>query len=119
MVGLTVLDVLQTEGLQENALTVGDHLKARINELATRHPIIGTVHGSGLYMGVELVRDRSTLEPAVIETEAICERMRELGVIVQPTGDRQNVLKMKPPMCITRESADFFVDMLDRVLTAG
>ncbi|MCB0925791.1 MAG: aminotransferase [Mycobacterium sp.] len=119
VVGLTVLDVLQTEGLQENALTVGDHLKARINELATRHPIIGTVHGSGLYMGVELVRDRSTLEPAVIETEAICERMRELGVIVQPTGDRQNVLKMKPPMCITRESADFFVDMLDRVLTAG
>lgn len=119
VVGLTVLDVLESEGLQENALTVGDHLKARINELATRHPIIGTVHGSGLYMGVELVRDRVSLEPAVAETEAICERMRELGVIVQPTGDRQNVLKMKPPMCITRESADFFVDMLDRVLSTG
>ena len=119
VVGLTVLDVLERDGLQENALTVGDHLKARINELATRHPLIGTVHGSGLYMGVELVRDRQTLEPAVEETEAICERMRELGVIVQPTGDRQNVLKMKPPMCITKESADFFVDMLDRVLSTG
>ena len=95
------------------------HLKARIGELATRHPIIGTVHGSGLYMGVELVRDRTTLEPAAGETAAICERMRELGVIVQPTGDRQNVLKVKPPMCITRESADFFVDMLDHVLTTG
>ena len=119
VVGLTVLDVLERDGLQENALVVGDHLKSRINELATRHPLIGTVHGSGLYMGVELVRDRQTLEPAVAETAGICERLRELGVIVQPTGDRQNVLKMKPPMCITRESADFFVEMLDRVLRTG
>lgn len=119
VVGLTVLDVLERDRLQENALDVGDHLKARINALATRHPLIGTVHGSGLYMGVELVRDLETLEPAGPETAGICERMRELGVIVQPTGDRQNVLKMKPPMCITRESADFFVDMLDRVLSTG
>jgi 4-aminobutyrate aminotransferase-like enzyme len=119
VVGLTVLDVLEKEGLQENALAIGDHLKGRINEMANRHELIGTVHGSGLYMGIELVRDRTTLEPAAEETAAICERMRELGVIVQPTGDRQNVLKVKPPMCITRESADFFVDMLDRVLTTG
>lgn len=119
VVGLTVLDTIEKEGLQENALTIGDHLKARIDALAGRHQLIGTVHGSGLYMGVELVRDRTTLEPAAEETAAICERMRELGVIVQPTGDRQNVLKVKPPMCITRESADFFVDMLDRVLTTG
>ncbi|WP_167102164.1 aminotransferase [Mycobacterium sp. DL592] len=119
VVGLTVLDMIEKEGLQENALTIGDHLKSRIDALATRHELIGTVHGSGLYMGIELVRDRATLEPAAEETSAICERMRELGVIVQPTGDRQNVLKVKPPMCITRESADFFVDMLDRVLTTG
>jgi 4-aminobutyrate aminotransferase-like enzyme len=119
VVGLTVLDVIETERLQENALAVGDHLKARILDLATRYPLIGTVHGSGLYMGVELVRDRITLEPAVEETTAICERMLQLGVIVQPTGDRQNVLKMKPPMCLTRESADFFVAMLDRVLSTG
>ena len=119
VVGLTVLDVLERDGLQRNALVVGDHLIARINELATRHPLIGTVHGSGLYLGVELVRDRTTLEPATEETAAICERMRELGVIVQPTGDRQNVLKMKPPMCITRESADYFVDMLDLALSTG
>lgn len=119
VVGLTVLDLLEKEGLQHNALTVGDHLRARIEELATRHELIGTVHGSGLYMGVELVRDRMTLEPAVSETAAICERLLGLGVIVQPTGDRQNVLKVKPPMCITRESADYFVDMLERVLSTG
>ena len=119
VVGLTVLDMIEREGLQQNALSVGDHLKARIEALAERHPLIGTVHGSGLYMGVELVCDRETLEPAVAETAAICDRMRELGVIVQPTGDRQNVLKMKPPMCITRQSADFFVDMLEKVLNTG
>ncbi|MGY4712173.1 aminotransferase [Mycolicibacterium sp. CBM1] len=119
VVGLTVLDMIEKEGLQENALTIGDHLRSRIEALATRHHLIGTVHGSGLYMGIELVRDRTTLEPADEETSAICERMRELGVIVQPTGDRQNVLKVKPPMCISRESADFFVDTLDRVLSTG
>jgi 4-aminobutyrate aminotransferase-like enzyme/Ser/Thr protein kinase RdoA (MazF antagonist) len=119
VVGLTVLAVLQREGLQRNALTVGDHLRSRLTALAERHPIIGAVHGSGLYMGVELVRDRTTLEPAAAETAAICERMRELGVIVQPTGDHMCVLKMKPPMCISIAAADFFVDMLDRVLTTG
>ncbi len=119
VVGLTVLDVIEREGLQRNALEVGEHLRTRLAELAGRHPLIGAVHGSGLYMGVELVRDRQTLEPAVAETAAICERMRELGVIVQPTGDRMNVLKMKPPMCLSVEAADFFVDMLDRVLTTG
>jgi 4-aminobutyrate aminotransferase-like enzyme len=119
VVGLTVLDILEREGLQQNALEVGVHLKARLTELAGRYPLIGAVHGSGLYMGVELVRDPQTLEPATTETEAVCERMRELGVIVQPTGDHQNVLKMKPPMCISTTSADFFVDMLDRVLSTG
>jgi 4-aminobutyrate aminotransferase-like enzyme/Ser/Thr protein kinase RdoA (MazF antagonist) len=119
VVGLTVLQLLESEGLQQNALEIGDHLKARINALAAKHPLIGTVHGSGLYMGIELVRDRDTLEPAPQETSAICNRMLELGVIVQPTGDRQNILKVKPPLCITRESADFFVDRLDEVLTTG
>jgi 4-aminobutyrate aminotransferase-like enzyme len=70
-------------------------------------------------MGIELVRDRDSLEPAPQETSAICNRMLELGVIVQPTGDRQNILKVKPPLCITRESADFFVDRLDEILTTG
>ncbi|CAN5572134.1 aminotransferase [soil metagenome] len=119
VVGLTVLDVIEREGLQANALEVGEHLRSRLSELATRHPIIGAVHGSGLYMGVELVRDRVTLKPADTETEAICERLRVLGVIVQPTGDHVNVLKMKPPMCMSITSADFFVDMLDRVLNTG
>ncbi len=119
VVGLTVLDVIERDGLQRNALVVGEHLRSRLADLAARHPLIGAVHGTGLYMGVELVLDPVTLEPAVAETSAICERMRELGVIVQPTGDRMNVLKMKPPMCLSTTSADFFVDMLERVLSTG
>jgi len=119
VVGSTVLDIIEDEELQHNALIVGDHLRDRLTILADKHPIIGAIYGSGLYMGVELVTDRTSAEPAVAQTAAICERLRELGVIVQPTGDRMNVLKMKPPMCLTLTSADFFVKMLDRVLTTG
>lgn len=118
-IGMTVLDVLRDEGLQENAKRVGGHLKSRLQALQDKHPIIGTVHGIGLYLGVEMVRDRETLEPASEETSAICERMLELGVIIQPTGDHQNILKTKPPLCIDIEAADFYVDCLDRVLTEG
>jgi len=119
VVGLAVLDAIRDDGLQENARVVGAHLRRRLLELAERHPLIGAVHGSGLYLGVEFVRDRDSREPATAETTAICRRMLDLGVVIQPTGDRQNVLKLKPPMCLTRESADFFADTLDRVLTRG
>lgn len=118
-IGMTVLDVLNDEGLQANAARVGAHLKSRLEELAERHPIIGTVHGAGLYLGVEMIRDPQTLEPATEETALICDRMLELGVIIQPTGDHQNILKTKPPLCIDVEAADFYVDALDRVLTEG
>jgi 4-aminobutyrate aminotransferase-like enzyme/Ser/Thr protein kinase RdoA (MazF antagonist) len=118
-IGLTVFDVLREEDLQGNAVRVGGHLKARLAALGDTHPIIGTVHGVGLYLGVEMVRDRETLEPATKETAAICERMLELGVVIQPTGDHSNILKTKPPLCIDTEAADFYVDALDRVLTEG
>jgi 4-aminobutyrate aminotransferase-like enzyme len=98
---------------------VGGHLKARLEELAERHELIGAVHGSGLYLGVEFVRDRGTLEPATEETMAICDRMLELGVVIQPTSDRMCVLKIKPPLCLDTEGADFFADALDQVLTQG
>ena len=118
-IGLTVLDVLGEEDLQGNAVRVGAHLKARLEALRDRHPIVGTVHGVGLYLGVEMVQDRDTLEPATRETAAICERMLDYGVIIQPTGDHSNILKTKPPLCIDTAAADFYVDTLDRVLTEG
>jgi len=119
VIGLTVLDVIRDEGLQANAARVGAHLKARLEHLSVRHELIGAVHGSGLYLGVEFVRDRATLEPATAETMAICDRMLDLGVIIQPTGDRMCVLKIKPPLCLDTDGADFFADALDRVLREG
>ena len=118
-VGLAVLDAMEAEGLQANAHAVGARLKNGFEALAERHAIIGPVHGEGLYLGVELVRDRATLEPATQEAAAICERLRELGVIVLTTSERSNVLKVKPPLCLTVESADFVIAALDRVLTEG
>ncbi|MGO1537967.1 MAG: aminotransferase [Leucobacter sp.] len=118
-VGLAVLDAMETEGLQQNAHIVGARLAAGFRALAAEHEIVGPVHGLGLYLGVELVRDRETMEPADVEAEAICERLRELGVVVQTTSERSNVLKIKPPLCLTEESADFVVAMLDRVLRTG
>ena len=119
VVGLTVLDILRDERLQENAKTVGTHLKSRLEILQQKHPLIGAVHGSGLYLGVEFVRDHDTLEPATEETVAICERLLELGVVLQPTSERMCVLKVKPPLCLTTSDADRFVDALDDVLTHG
>jgi 4-aminobutyrate aminotransferase-like enzyme len=68
---------------------------------------------------VELVVDAETREPATEAAAAICDRLLELGVVCQPTGDYVNVLKVKPPLCLTVESADFFVDALDRCLSEG
>ncbi|GAA1967635.1 aminotransferase [Microbacterium deminutum] len=118
-VGSAVLDIIRDEGLQQNARDTGAYLRSRLEVLGQRHPLIGAVHGSGFYLGPEFVRDHRTWSPATEETRAICDRLRELGVIAQPTGDHQNILKVKPPMCFTRASADAFVDALDRVLTTG
>lgn len=118
-IGKAILGIIKDEGLQENALKVGSHLKQRLQSLSAQYPIVGRVHGSGLYLGLEFIRDTQTLEPATEETEAICNRLLELGVIMQPTGDYQNVLKIKPPLVVTQESADYFVDMLEHVLETG
>ncbi|MFD1326340.1 aminotransferase [Mycoplana ramosa] len=118
-VGMAVLDAMRDEKLQENARAVGDHLRRRLEALGQRFPIVGAVHGMGLYLGLEFVRNRDTLEPATQETAAICNRLLDLGVIMQPTGDHLNVLKIKPPLCLSRQSADFFADMLERVLEEG
>ncbi|MEU6865700.1 aminotransferase [Streptomyces sp. NPDC046876] len=116
MAGLTVLDVLRDEDLQGNATRTGGRLKSALQALAAHHPIIGAVHGSGLYLGLELVRDRTTLEPATEETAELCDRMLDLGVIVQPTGDHLNILKIKPPLCIDEPAVDFFTHTLDQAL---
>lgn len=118
-IGMAVLDVMEEEKLWENAQVVGGYFKERLEALIDRHPLVGAVHGSGFYLGVELVRNRETLEPATEETTTLCDRLRELGIFMQPTGDYLNILKIKPPMVTSRQSVDFFVDMLSKVLGEG
>lgn len=114
--GAAVLDVIREEGLQENALRVGEYLRQRLLALAKQHDIIGAVHGSGLYLGVELVRDHESKEPAPSETAWVCSRLLDLGVIMQATSERQNVLKVKPPLVVTASEVDAFLFSLDQAL---
>ena len=116
-IGTTVLDIVEQDGLQAHAASVGDYFLTSLQELATRHELIGDVRGQGLYLGIELVRDRGTKEPAKPEALRISELMKERGVIVYPTGVLDNVLKLKPPMVFDREHVDLFVATLDAVLT--
>jgi 4-aminobutyrate aminotransferase-like enzyme len=112
-----VLDVIDDERLQANAAEVGAIFTARLEELGKRHHQIGDVRGEGLYLGIELVHDRTTKAPATALTTEVCERMRERGVIVYPNGDLGNVLKIKPPMIFARRDVDRFVTQLDETLT--
>jgi len=115
-VGLAVLDVIAEERLQENALVVGAHLMARLHELADRHPVIGDVRGLGLFIGVELVRDRDARSPAAAIAAYVAERLRDLGVLVSTDGPDHNVLKVKPPIVFSRADADHLAGILDLVL---
>jgi 4-aminobutyrate aminotransferase-like enzyme/Ser/Thr protein kinase RdoA (MazF antagonist) len=114
--GLAVLDVLEDEDLPRRAIEVGDHLRARLRELAERHEIVGDVRGAGLLTGVELVRDRASREPADGATTAIADAMRDRGILVGTTGPDGNVLKIRPPLVFAHEHADRLVSTLDEVL---
>lgn len=116
-IGTTVIDVIRDEDLQHNALEVGTVITAGLRELAQRHPVIGTIHGRGLYQGIDLVAAAGSTKPLAAEqVSAICERLRELGCIVAPTGPHGNVLKVKPPLCLSQSQADRFLSALDQVL---
>ena len=105
-VGLAVLDVVEEEQLQAHAARVGAHLLERLRPLLERPSLAGDVRGSGLFIGVELVRDRETLEPATEEASEIVNRLRDDGILIGTDGPHHNVLKIRPPMPFTIEDAD-------------
>jgi 4-aminobutyrate aminotransferase-like enzyme len=115
-IGLAVLDVVRDEGLQARALEVGQVLVNGLRALMPRHRLIGDVRGLGLFVGIELVRDRETREPAGTEAGLVANRMRDRGVLVSTDGPFHNVLKIKPPLCFTARDADRLVSTLDGIL---
>jgi 4-aminobutyrate aminotransferase-like enzyme len=115
-IGLAVLDVLRDEQLQSHALRIGQRMLAGLRPFVDRHPIVGDVRGSGLFLGVELVRDRATLEPAGSEASYVANRLRELGILLGTDGPYHNVVKIRPPMPFNAEDADLLVSTLDRVI---
>lgn len=115
VVGSTVLRVLDEDGLQENARVVGGLLADGLRGLARRHPALGAVHGMGLYLGVEVVAGGPDA-PDPGAAREICEDLLAEGVIVQPTGDHKNVLKIKPPLTIDEAAVRRFLGALGRVM---
>ena len=117
--GLAVLDIIDEEGIQEKARVLGARLKNGLLRLQRSHRLIGDVRGMGLMLGVELVRDRATKEPAKSEAIDVLESAREMGMLIGKGGIDGNVLRIKPPMCITKDDADFALHVLNEALRAG
>ena len=114
--GLAVLDILRDEGLQENARATGEYLLAGLRDLSTRHPLIGDARGRGLFLGLELVRDRATREPAGPEAARLADCMKDLGVLLSTDGPHHNVIKIKPPLVFARPDADRLLQRLEQAL---
>ncbi len=113
-----VLDVMQREHLMANAKETGNHIKQGLRELMNKHAMIGDVRGFGLAIGAELVKDRTTKEPATAETERVVNMMRQKNVLMGSNGISYNVLKIRPPMPFAKADADIMLQALDECLTA-
>ncbi len=115
-VGKAVLEVVDREQILSGVGEAGEHFKAGLQALASEHESIGEVRGKGLFLGVELVEDRESRQPAVEKARRIVELMRESGVLMATTGAHDNVLKFRPPLVFKKRHADLAVECLDKAL---
>jgi alanine-glyoxylate transaminase/(R)-3-amino-2-methylpropionate-pyruvate transaminase len=115
--GKAVLEVIEREKLQENSLKIGNHLSAGLNRLKGKHNIIGDVRGKGLMLGIELVKDRATKEPAKAECAEVLEICREMGLLLGKGGLYGQTIRFSPPMCVHRQDADFLLEVLDQAFS--
>jgi 4-aminobutyrate aminotransferase-like enzyme/Ser/Thr protein kinase RdoA (MazF antagonist) len=115
-VGREVLRIIKEEGLQKKAQKTGGLLVEMFKELQSKHAIIGDVRGYGLFLGIELVKNKTMRTPATMEAAYLANRMREYGILISTDGPFENVIKIKPPMCFNEQDAHFMRDALDQVL---
>ena len=114
---LAVLDVIEEESLMQNALEVGGCLEAGLRQLAGSHECIGDIRANGLFAAVELVTERDQRTPATQLTGRVVNELRNRGVLTGSIGPHGNILKLRPPMVLTAADAEFFLGILDEVLS--
>jgi len=116
-VGKAVLEIIDEEGLQENCARLGAYILAGLDKLKAKHSIIGDVRGKGLMLALELVKDRTTKEPATAECAQVVEIAKNLGLLLGKGGLRGQTIRFAPPMCITQDDADFLLAVLDEAFS--
>jgi len=114
-IGTEVLRTVKHEGLQENALNVGEYLKDELKKLVKEFTIIGDVRGQGLFLGIELVDD--DLNPLAAKTDYLINRMKDYGILMSTDGPDHNVLKIKPPLVFTKENAKELIFYLRKIFS--
>lgn len=111
--GKAVLEVIDREKLKQNSLKIGNKILAGLNKLKEKHNLIGDVRGKGLMLGIELVKDRQSKEPAREECAQILESCKEMGLLLGKGGLWGQTVRFSPPMCIHEQDADFLLEVLD------
>jgi alanine-glyoxylate transaminase/(R)-3-amino-2-methylpropionate-pyruvate transaminase len=114
--GKAVLEVIERENLQANSLRLGAFILAGLEKLKAKHNILGDVRGQGLLLGLELVKDRASKEPAKAQCAQALETCRDLGLLVGKGGLWGQTIRLAPPMCLTQADAEFLLDVLDAAL---
>ena len=118
-IGRAVLQVVQSEDLQENARLTGNYLMQEVRGLQRDFPLIADVRGSGLFIGIELIEDLEEMQPATQKAKYLVNRMRHKGILLSTDGPDNNVIKIKPPLCFTENNVDFFLQNFESVLKEG
>ena len=116
--GRAVLKIIDRDKLQQNSLKIGNRILAGLRELQQKHNVIGDVRGKGLMLGIELVKDRQSKEPAKEECAQVLETTKEMGLLLGKGGLWGQTIRFSPPMCVNEQDADFLLQVLDRALAS-
>jgi len=112
--GLAVLEVIEKEALQHNALEIGQYLRKRLVLLQRDYPVIGELHGSGLLQGIDIVKPNGASDPEM--ADRIMNHMRENGVLIGTSGQHYQILKIRPPIVFQKGHADMLLTALIKAL---